>query len=305
MVNGMHGIKLWGVFDPRYIPSELYATYMLPRFNNAKLMYAWNDKSYYDLYFPNTPFAHTIARRIDNLFVKDDYSSASVSEVADILNQYEEIIIKPSLESGVGLGVEVWDTKNVLVNDLCKKLTEFGSNFVVQELIKQHSFMAAFNASSVNIIRINSFRWHGRIRILSSIIRFGNPGSHTDISHINGVECLNVVGISSDGKLLGTVYNAWGEKKSVTEFGHTEGENVPGYKEALALVSYIHERGLQHFDLVGFDVAIDNEGHPVIIEYNADFPGITFPQYACGPFFGDITTEVISDLVDREPKGLK
>lgn len=307
---GWHGRGEWhawykhvsGAFDSRYLPSELYATYILPRLNNAAVSAAWVDKSFFDWNFPDAPFAHSVARCVDGNWVAEDFSPANVASVAAAVHECGSVLLKPSMGSNQGKGVEVWDTTSLDKDELRARLESYGHNFVVQELIRQHPLMAKLNESSVNIVRINTLRFRGGVVPLNAIVRFGVPGSKTDITRVDGVETVNIVAVSPDGRLADAVYDAQGRCVPVGKYGLDAGSCVPGFTEAVDVVLAVHER-LWHFDIVGFDVAINENGHPIIIEYNTNFPGITFPQYACGPFFGDLTENVIADLACRLPKG--
>lgn len=293
-----------GKFDPRYVPSEVYATEILPRFSNLPLGKAWADKAYFDARFPGVRFPHTILRRIDGLFIGGEYEPVSELTAVRLLSAYEKVFVKPSIDSGVGRGAMVWDISSVSSDSLLSALRSYGQNYVVQELIAQHPLLSALNDSSINVVRINSFRWREGVAPLNAIVRFGGKGSHTDFWFENGIEMVNIAQVHLDGRIDDAVYSAQGERSPITEYGVDRGAIIPNFEKALAIVSRMHERQLHHFDIVGFDVAFDGSGHPVIVEFNPSFPGITFPQYACGPMFGDRTEEVIVDIVSRPIKGL-
>ena len=53
---------------------------------------------------------------------------------------------------------------------------------------------------------------------------------------------------------------------------------------------------LPSFDLVGWDIAINTKGEPIIIEYNT-WPELS--QSANGPAFGDYTERVIKEIRNR------
>lgn len=288
-------------FDKYYVPSDVYASVMLPRLQNQSLAKAWADKSYFTLRFGKGIFPYMYGCCVEGLFLDGEYHQCSVDELVDGLLGRDKILIKPSLDSSVGKGVEILRPSELGRNAMREKLESYGDNYVIQEVVEQHETMSKLNSSSINIIRINSLRLNGRICVLdNAIVRFGIEGSITDVSWKNGKEQLNVVGIDASGRFMGTVFDADGNKSD--GFG-LEGIEFPGYESAKAVAKTVHE-GLHHFDLVGFDFAIDREGKPVMLEYNLVFPGITFPQYAHGPFFGIYTQEVVKTIEEKNPKGL-
>ena len=67
---------------------------------------------------------------------------------------------------------------------------------------------------------------------------------------------------------------------------------VPSYGAAVELVKRLHKR-LAHFKIIGWDIGIDKDGDPVLIEFNTN-PGQN--QYSCGPTFGDLTDRVLEDV---------
>ena len=50
---------------------------------------------------------------------------------------------------------------------------------------------------------------------------------------------------------------------------------------------------MAHFKIIGWDIAIDRQGRPVLIDLNTP-PGQN--QHSCGPTFGDLTERVLEDV---------
>ena len=61
------------IFDPRYIPDDLYYGTIDPYFNRALDCAAMDDKNLYDLYFPDAPQPLTIARKINGNYQDKEY----------------------------------------------------------------------------------------------------------------------------------------------------------------------------------------------------------------------------------------
>ena len=75
-----------------------------------------------------------------------------------------------------------------------------------------------------------------------------------------------------------------------------EGYQLPSYDKAVAKVKELHY-SLPLFDLVGWDMAVDEVGDPVILEWNAN-TGLS--QSAFGPGLGDYTERIIKELWPRQ-----
>jgi D-alanine-D-alanine ligase-like ATP-grasp enzyme len=68
---------------------------------------------------------------------------------------------------------------------------------------------------------------------------------------------------------------------------------VPSYDRVVATIEKIHGR-MPYFGIVGWDIAVDKDGDPVLIEFNLR-PGQN--QIGCkAPTFGDMTEEVLDEV---------
>jgi hypothetical protein len=71
-----------------------------------------------------------------------------------------------------------------------------------------------------------------------------------------------------------------------------EGYQLPSYDRAIEFVKRLHYR-LPFFDLVGWDIAIEEDGSPILIEFNTE---VGLSQSAFGSGFGEYTERVIREL---------
>ena len=51
-----------------------------------------------------------------------------------------------------------------------------------------------------------------------------------------------------------------------------------------------------HFGLAFWDVSVDSNGQPTIVEMNLRYPDTFIPQVGSGPFFGEFTEDVLRYL---------
>ena len=100
-----------------------------------------------------------------------------------------------------------------------------------------------------------------------------------------------------DGTLCKFAYGAPGQDKiELTDSGiKLEGYQVPSFDKAIAIVKEQH-LNLPFQDLVGWDICIDDQGEPVMLEWNTT-PELS--QSAVGPAFGDYTEMVVKDAMSR------
>ena len=287
-----------GLFDPRYIPNTICYTKIDQHFNKRKLGYGFNDKNYYSKIFDGIRQPHVIVRKINGFLLDEQYNKISMQEAKEKILQHIEVICKPSQESGSGRGIFFLSQSNTdMVNDFLS-LREY-DNYVVQELVIQHPDLAKIHKDSLNCIRICSILFEDGVYILSSVLRMGFGKSKVDNatakgnSDFDGTSC----GIDENGKLKKYAYGYYkGERMEKHPDGVVfEGYPIPSFDKAVALVKECHPR-IPNFRLVSWDVAIDYDGNPVLIEANMRKGGINILQFNNGPMFGDLTERVLNEV---------
>ena len=101
------------------------------------------------------------------------------------------------------------------------------------------------------------------------------------------------MGVNTKGELnnIGYTYSLQGEEAyNNVVFTNAKIEQME------SILSKIKEAHIEMFPLcklIGWDVCIDENNEPVIIEINSSQPGISGEQLNCGPVFGNRTQEVI------------
>ena len=284
-----------GLFDPRYLPIDVFYLDILPKMSNLDLALAWEDKSYYQIRFPDAPFPRMIAACVNGVLCDGKLTPSDYAKVWQEVIRRGAVFVKPSIGSYQGLGAfRLTSSEANCPEELARVLSRAGNNYVVQELISQHEVLSSFNPDSVKIIRINTLNLTGEPVLANATIRFGMPGRVTDMTYIDGVETVRVVGVTEDGIVRDFMCDQDGRRMSLHKIGvNIGGTKLPGFERACEICMSLH-RALFHFGLVAFDVAIGRSGEPIVVEMNLGGPGAVFYQYANGPFFGDMTKEVIS-----------
>ena len=287
-------------FSPQYVSDDIYAYVIWPYLNKEDFVRVYMDKNAYDYSFPSLRFPDTVLRKINGKYYGQNYNYlGTVSDARSVLISEKEIIVKDALESGEGRGIKKYGI--VSRDDVDSMLAEWedAENCLFQRVIKEHSILADFNQSSVNILRVNSLFLNGRVQIMPSCIRFGTPGYITDTCYIDGYEIGNVVGVSSEGVINDSVVTYLAERRPLPFDPKERTLVIPKWKEIIEAVKEAH-KSIHYFDLVGWDVVIDPNEDIIFIEYNIKRPGIKFLQYVNGPFFGELTDEVMNPFKDRE-----
>ncbi len=294
-----------GIKSPKFIPKQIHVKTILPYYNERggiQFSRAVSDKNlFYDI-LPELNFPELILKSIDGAFFdgSDQYICGSDRLLDLLTSEQGERIVKRSIDTGLGKSVKkysIMDEKDAqrLLDDWKDE-----SNYIVQKAIKQHPFFARFNESSVNVLRINSICINGKVEIHTPILRFGYPGWVTDVTFIDGLEDVRVIGITEDGCLMDDVVSLQGKRWKLGEVvKDPENRKIPCWNEIVALIKENAPK-LKHIGRIGWDVTVSEDGKPVVIEYNINYPGSFLSQIAAGPLFGEYTDTVLEFLKDEK-----
>lgn len=286
-----------GLHDPRFMPDDFVGLCLYKYYNDPAYVDAWRDKNMFERLLPRLRFPEVLGRRIRGRY--QDGSGLTLEEgrfARTILEQAngDHVIVKDARLSGHGRGVRKYKVSTADEALLLIKDWSSSDNYVVQRCIRQHEVLAEFNESSVNIVRLLTWRRGDRVDLLFAALRYGMPGEITDDCSRDGAEILNVVGIDEGGSMRGEAYGLDGDV--VGRFPRAG--LIPSWTKMVEYTKLAH-LGLDSFDLVGWDFTVDGLGTPICLEYNIQWPGTVVYQFACGPYAGALTDELCSFLLDE------
>ena len=275
--------------DPRYIPEELYWKKIYPAWNKTTFRHAYTDKCFYQQLFPYLKQPRTILRNSNHSFYDGSGNILSFAQAKSLLASEKSFVIKPAIYSGEGVDIFFCDRDSNHEVDIQSLMKSYGSNYIVQEVARQHKVLASIHPASLNTIRVISFLFQGEVHISSSILRMGVAGSRLDNVATGGLACP----VLPDGQLG----KAAMDKQSQWRTSHPNGTvfeqiKIPSYHRVLAAIRRAH-KDIPHFRIIGWDFSIDEAGDPLFIEYNGA-PGMN--QVSCGPLFGELTETVLDTI---------
>ena len=283
------------VMDPRYIPSDIYYLELLPYINNLNFNKATEDKNYLDMRFPDVKQAKTVCRRMAGEYYDDKMELIRQEDAVRLCREHQgELFIKPSVYTGYGNRIQKFDPSACTDGRIKELFEETGANFIVQEKIRQHSSLASLNPESVNTVRILSLFLDGSVYIPNMYLRMGVPGtSHVTVGSEYNAEILPDGHVSQKLCLDEGCWLDNSREKIIDE-----NLVIPGTDRLCDTVRRIHPR-VGQFKWIGWDFTVDEDGDPLLIEFNTD-PGDS-AQRVCGrPLFGDMTDRVLEDyFADR------
>ena len=275
-----------GIFSPCYVPSDIYFSRIIYKLNRrAEISHtSLADKNYLDLLFPDAVKPYVLIRNINGTNLDHEYKPVAPAAVADICTGNGEIVIKPTIDSGHARNVAFLSEPDIRTR-LPEIIGSYKKDFVIQRSLKQHPLLARLNSDSINTIRILSLLWNDEVQIIGSLIRIGVPGILVDnLVASYGVAC----GIGPDGKLLKHGHDH--DCKPVAQLGNgivLDGYPIPSFDRIIDFVKKNHFR-LPHFRMIGWDITVNEEGEPVLIESNLRSPEmIDYIQLDKGPLFGE------------------
>lgn len=268
-----------------YVTDYRYQTELLPRLN--KLNYArfgirhpvtiFCDKNYQDV-FSGLKFPEILLRNIQGMFYDSKFARLTKKEALALLNRYEKVVFKKSVNASHGKGIFVSGEYNHK-----STMDQVKSNYVVQTMLRQHEFLAKFNASSVNITRITTLFWRGELYILGSIFRVGAPGAFCDHLGKDGVG-PRFMRINEQGKLEGKAYDRDYGVFYDDCFGQKIEGEIPEFSKMKKHALEVHGK-YPGYNIIGWDFTVDHAGNVICVEYNTSCPDAVRSQILCGPMF--------------------
>lgn len=222
-----------------------------------------NDQEKSKIFSDKAAFAKTFKEYIGRDIL--DMKNASYEDFNAFVKKHDKMFIKPQ-DGTYGRGVRIVECDKNRGTDLYERLN--GKNVLVEEVINQHPELAAFNASTLNSLRVVTLlRPNGEVSVLpGSAIRVGRSGKIADNFHHNGL------GAQIDNE-TGIVCSTGIDKSGNRHIIHPDskltllGFRIPFWDEVKKCVCSA-AKVVPEVRYVGWDVAITDDNRIVLIEGN-------------------------------------
>lgn len=284
-----------GKFDVRFIPDDIFAGYIDGYLNNRAIEPGIADKNYFDMYLRGFKMPKTYVHFINGIYEDENYNIITKEEALEILSKQKSITVKPSMASYGGKNVSFFENSDrteiskYMDNTPCQ-------NLIFQETIQQSKETSKLHPTSLNTIRVMTLILDNEVKILPCAFRMGVGKSKVDNASYGGIYCK----INDDGTLSDFAYDALGKKFDT----HPDGGNFRDIKfEFMDNVKKLVKDAAQrfpHFRLIGWDIAINENDEPVIIEANLTMSGMDVIETICGPLFGEYTEQILEEVFCQE-----
>lgn len=282
-----------GKFSKYYIPDDIYYTIIDPYFNNWNEALYLDNKCYYDKIFYNIAQPFTIVKRMNNVWLDDKNKIVNADNVRTIIQNNEKLFLKKATESEGGHGV--FFIKNI--DDFDDVINKIDGDIVIQKELKQSRILNRLNSSSVNTIRVLTLLRNNDVKIYSTVLRMGINGAKVDNASSGGITC----GIKENGQLKDIAYSSKGDRyyehpTSKVKFSEII---IPNFDKVYELVKET-AKTIPHFRLVSWDIAIDENDEPILIEANLRYGELDFHQLNNGPLFKEDTEEILKEVFNKK-----
>ena len=288
--------------DPNFIPEDIYYGDIERILNNSKFNFAYADKNNLDRIINNNMGAHISLRNIDGVFYDQNYNNLKVNDdnLFSLIGRSDRLIVKKSFDSAGGKFIELFYKNNKefykgnnIKLDMNFLNKEYGKNYLIQECVNQHDYYRKFNESSVNTVRVMTYRSveNEKIIILHSVLRFGAKNKIVDNQASGGFSC----GINPAGILNNFYIDKYGNKYNINNIlkNYNDEKYIYKYEDILVLAKSLAKLFPYH-RLLGFDFCLDINGEVKLLEINNQSIEINFMQMSCGPLFREYTDEIIN-----------
>lgn len=262
---------------PDYIGTEILSYYLNPR----RYSDFYEDKNTYSSYvLLENAIPKTYLKRIGGgkILHEDSVEGIEIISSPTLCLQnlgVEMFILKPTVDTCSGEGVMMFkkqneryvSSKGILFSD--EFLNEYGDDYVIQEVIQQHPDLAKFNPTSVNTLRICTYRSVNdeSVTVTGALIRIGKSGEVVDNAHAGG--CFVGIDLES-GNLLHYACDQYGNKyETWNGVSFSENHIIPHWNKVKEFAEKIASYN-KHSRLLALDLTVDKLGIPRVIEINID-----------------------------------
>ena len=313
-IRNIHLINAYGtsgVYDVNIVPSNIYYSAIEPVLNNRLFGVSFEDKARIDWINGKANVPHIFARNINGVYYDSNQTEITKSQIdlGELLKDEKIVIAKKTIEAHGGKGVIMFNRtdEDAFCNAQGEILSlqylegKFEQDFLLQKYIHQHSFYKQLNPSSLNTLRVTTYRSvvDNKIHILYTFLRVGAPGNFVDnISHGGLFICVN-----EDGFFIDVGMRQDGRKEiGLNGFPpFSQMERVYKIDEVWQLAKDIAARHV-YSRLLAFDMTVDKNGKVLLIETNTSDIGMEGIQYTIGPMFHRFTDEVIDYCKEKLKK---
>ena len=301
--------RVSGIKADHYVTRSMAVHYIYPYLDRYDFVPAYMDKNIQKrlLELPDVKLGVLMPEEVvynaNRIFFDGEGKELTRKEAIEVLIAYgKDTILKPSVETFGGRGV-IKVSGQSSRRDYEALFDQYRYDFTFQKVVEQHPVMAQFNPTSVNTVRVVTYRdFKGKRKVLYSCMRFGGEGSIMDNVCSGG----GYTGVTVDtGKLLDRKRYSY-FMMDVPVLPDSAPNEIPCWEKIKGVALALHGR-LPQLGIVGWDFTLTPDKTIVLIEFNPR-PGVGLQQ-AVGPMFSkeeldEIMTHVSKMTTEIHPLGI-
>lgn len=277
-----------GAFVEGWIPDNFFSRVVVPNVNGA-LRFVPRFKSFTAAVF-DTDLIPDVGYVIDGRSYGPGFVPLAKAAVRDVLFAHgDEVIVKRDDSQG-GRDVFFVQADGFDLDALLRE----APNAVIQRRIDHHPLFTDLAASEGSTLRLTTVRVpSGSFDVRVAVMRFGSEGGRI----IGSVGGYFAVAEATSGRFTeGYRTSDWRLIDRLPGSSRALGSGpIPGYAEACAACLALHAQ-VPHFGVIAWDVMIDAEERPWVIEWNARYPTPFAPETFLGPLFRGLDWEMLRSI---------
>ena len=288
-----------GIKADHYVTRSMAVHFIYPYLDRYDFVPVYMDKNTQKalLGLPNknidVDMPENVIANSNGVFFDGEDRECSEDEAMDILIKYgKDTILKPTVETYGGHGIILVSEKTTQ-DEYCQLFHKYKYNFTFQKIVKQHPVMAEYNPTSVNTVRVVTYRdFQKRRKVLYACLRFGGEGSVMDnVCSGGGYTGVDI----QTGRLINRKRYTYYQME-VPKIPDTMPDEIPYWEKIKEAALLLHGR-LPQMNIVGWDFTLSPEGKLILIEFNPR-PGVGLQQ-AIGPMFSKEELDEIMEHVSK------
>jgi len=279
-----HWLALYAELREEYVegwlPMDIYTYRLIPYLNPRRLAYISTYKSF-DHRVIGSFASEPVAVVIQGSFYNSKGDRLTPQQFLNILKEYADAVVVKEDAAASGKGIRFMHSADLGPDDFHP-----AKSYLLQPLFRQHRALDELYSQCVNTIRISTYLDpHGEVSVKHKLLRVGHSGNRIVNSGEQDIDLY----LNGDGRVVGDAIDGIGRKREGThpDSGYLYRElKVPSMKKALSACRDAHEK-FPYLRFIAWDLYIDQEGAPRMIEWNAVNPGIWVHEARLGPLWSE------------------
>ena len=270
--------EIRGAFHEGWVPCDFYRFHLIKKINPVHSSFLSFTKSFDSRLFGDFSIPYIIFKTNDTLFDMNLNRLDEAAALEKIRAAGGEVVIKK--DSGRwGRDIIFVDSSKVEREMLSPKY-----DIIIQKAFEQHPEIAAVYPRSINTIRITTFLdFDSTVKVKNVVMRIGAGGSRTDNFKTGG----HLLFFDEEGRGGTQAYSG-----ITLEPENEHPDTGYAYRDLrITALDLAKEKCIQshykypYLRLIGWDVFIDRENKPRLIEWNGKYPGYWPMEALVGPWW--------------------